>query len=81
MDNREKAQTAFDVLNKAYKSLEDDKTRARAMEVVEEAKFKVNQTMEEKRKKLKREGILLSIILIYHTNRKVYFRQKRCQNR
>ncbi|XP_053208494.1 dnaJ homolog subfamily C member 8-like [Panonychus citri] len=55
-ENREKAQIAFDILNKAYRSLEDEISRARALEVVEEAKFKVNQNIEEKRKKLKREG-------------------------
>lgn len=56
LDNREKAQIAFDILNKAYRCLEDETSRARALEVVEEAKFKVNQNIEEKRKKLKRQG-------------------------
>ncbi|XP_054160503.1 dnaJ homolog subfamily C member 8-like [Oppia nitens] len=54
-DDRDRAQTAFDVLNKAYKCLEAEQTRARALEVVEEAKFKVNQMIDEKRKKLKKE--------------------------
>lgn len=54
-DDRERAQLAFDVLNKAYKVLDDEMTRNRALEVVEEAKFKVNQSMEEKRKKLKKD--------------------------
>ena len=55
-DDRERAQLAFDVLNKAYKVLDDELTRNRALEVVEEAKFKVNQSMEEKRKKLKKDN-------------------------
>lgn len=54
-NDRDRAQTAFDVLNKAYKTLEDEATRKRALEVVEEATYKVNQVIEEKRKKLRRE--------------------------
>lgn len=55
-DDRERSQAAFDTVTKAYKALSDEKTRAKALEVVEEAKFKVEQNLEEKRKKLKREG-------------------------
>ncbi|RWS31026.1 dnaJ subfamily C member 8-like protein [Leptotrombidium deliense] len=55
-NDRDRAQTAFDVLNKAYTTLNDEISRKKALEVVEEAKFRVNQTIEEKRKKLKKEG-------------------------
>lgn len=55
-DDRERAQVAFDIINKAYKGLEDESTRNRALDVVEEARFKVNQTCDEKRKKLRKEG-------------------------
>lgn len=55
-DDRERAQKAFDALNKAYKLLEDEKSREKALEVVEEAKFKVKQGIEEKRKKLRAEN-------------------------
>lgn len=55
-NDREKAQKAFDAVNKAYKLLEDEKSREKALEVVEEAKFKVNQSMDEKRKKLRAEN-------------------------
>jgi DnaJ family protein C protein 8 len=60
-DDRERAQNAFDVLNKAYKCLETDSTRNKALEVVEEAKHKVNQMIEEKRKKLKKEKRDISV--------------------
>lgn len=56
LGNREKAQSAFDVVNKAYRILDNELSRNRALEVVEEAKFKVNQICDEKRKKLKKEG-------------------------
>ncbi|KAI2798911.1 hypothetical protein RDWZM_006914 [Blomia tropicalis] len=55
-NDRERAQKAFDALNKAYKILEDEKSREKALEVVEEAKFKVKQTMDEKRRKLRLEN-------------------------
>ncbi|RWS16910.1 dnaJ-like protein subfamily C member 8-like protein [Dinothrombium tinctorium] len=55
-NDRERAQSAFDILNKAYKTLEDETSRSKALEVVEEAKFRVNQTIEEKKKKLRKEG-------------------------
>ena len=54
-DDRDRAQNAFDVLNKAYKYLEAEPTRNRALEVVEEAKHRVQQLIDEKRKKLKKE--------------------------
>ncbi|XP_037083374.1 dnaJ homolog subfamily C member 8-like [Pollicipes pollicipes] len=55
-DDRERAQTAFDIINKAYKALEDETTRQKCMDVVEEAKFKVDSAIQEKRKKLKKDG-------------------------
>lgn len=38
MDDRERAQQAFEAVNKAWKTLENDETRKRCMEVIEEAK-------------------------------------------
>ena len=55
-DDRDRSQTAFDIITKAYKALEDEGMRKRALEVVEEARFKVDQNLEEKRKKLRKEG-------------------------
>ena len=54
-DDRERAQNAFDVLNKAYKCLESEQTRNKALEVVEEAKHMVQKEIDEKRKKLKKD--------------------------
>lgn len=56
MDDRDRAQQAFDIVNKAYKILEDDAQRAKALEIVEEAKGRTDQMIEEKRKKLKKAG-------------------------
>jgi DnaJ family protein C protein 8 len=56
-DQREKSQQAFDIITKAYKALEDEGMRKRALEVVEEAQYKVDQNLEEKRKKLKKDGL------------------------
>lgn len=54
-NDRERAQAAFDALTKAYKLLEDEKSREKALEVVEEARHKVRQSIEEKRRKLRAE--------------------------
>lgn len=56
MDDRDRAQKAFDIINKAYKILEDEIQRAKALEIVEEAKARTNHMIEEKRKKQKKAG-------------------------
>nr|CAG4636511.1 EOG090X0DLG [Eubosmina coregoni] len=55
-DDAERSQTAFEVINRAWKILENDKTRKRCLEIVEEAKGMTELAMAEKRKKLKKEG-------------------------
>ena len=55
-ENRDRAQAAFDVVTKAYKALEDEAMRQKALDVVEEARYKVNQNLDEKRRKLRKEG-------------------------
>lgn len=55
-NDHDRAQQAFDIINKAYKSLEDDAQRAKALEIVEEAKGRTDQMIEEKRKKQKKAG-------------------------
>lgn len=55
-DNKDRAQAAFDVITKAYKALDDEAARQKALDVVEEARHKVKQTLDEKRKKLRKEG-------------------------
>lgn len=37
-NNKERAQQAFEVVNKAWKALEDEKSRGRCLEIYEEAK-------------------------------------------
>ncbi|XP_055617892.1 dnaJ homolog subfamily C member 8 [Toxorhynchites rutilus septentrionalis] len=55
-DNIERAQQAFEVVNKAYKILENELTRKRCLEVYEEAKDRTDMMITEKRKKLRKEG-------------------------
>jgi len=56
LDDKDRATQAFDAVNRAYKILEEEQSRNDALEIVEEAKFLVRKNMDEKRKKLKREG-------------------------
>lgn len=55
-DDIERAQTAFEIINRAWKILENDVTRKKCLDVYEEAKERTDLTLAEKRKKLKREG-------------------------
>jgi len=55
-DDKERAQTAFDAVKRAWTILEDKATRKACMEVVEEARGRTKINMEEKRRKQKREG-------------------------
>jgi len=57
----DRAQLAFEAVNKAYKLLEDEKERKKCLEVVDEAKERVEEMMREKRKKLKKDDKLLPI--------------------
>ncbi|KAF4520365.1 hypothetical protein B566_EDAN009888 [Ephemera danica] len=52
----ERAQEAFEIINKAWKTLENDETRAKCMDVVEEAKARTDMMIAEKKKKLKKDG-------------------------
>jgi len=56
-DDRDRAQAAFDALRKANSLLEDEKTRRKCYEVVEEARGRTGMNMEEKRKKKRKEAI------------------------
>lgn len=55
-DQAEQAQTAFDAVKKAWSLLEDKGTRKACMEVVEEATGRTKMQMEEKKRKLRKEG-------------------------
>jgi len=55
-DDRERAQLAFDALRKAFSLLEDEKTRKKCFEIVEEARGRTAMNMEEKRKRKRKEA-------------------------
>ncbi|XP_058449699.1 dnaJ homolog subfamily C member 8 [Malaya genurostris] len=55
-DDKDRAQQAFEVISKAYKVLENDLTRKRCLEVYEEAKGRTDMMINEKRKKLRKDG-------------------------
>ncbi len=52
----ERAQAAFDAVKKAYEVLDDEETRKRCYELVEEAEGRTKINMEEKRKALRKQG-------------------------
>merc|ERR1711868_158929 len=52
----ERAQIAFDAVKRAWNLLETKETRKACLEVVDEAKGRTNINMEEKRRKLRKEG-------------------------
>ncbi|XP_067010912.1 dnaJ homolog subfamily C member 8 [Anabrus simplex] len=55
-DDPDRAQQAFEIVNRAWKTLENEETRAKCLDVIEEAKARTDHMISEKRKKLKREG-------------------------
>lgn len=55
-DDAERAQTAFEIVNKAWKTLENEETRKKCMDVIEEARGRTDLMIEEKRKRQKKEG-------------------------
>ncbi|XP_011693935.1 PREDICTED: dnaJ homolog subfamily C member 8 [Wasmannia auropunctata] len=55
-DDAERAQQAFEIVNKAWKTLENEETRSKCMDVIEEAKARTDHMIAEKKKKQKKEG-------------------------
>ncbi|KAG7169725.1 DnaJ subfamily C member 8-like [Homarus americanus] len=55
-DDSERAQKAFDELTKAWRCLENESTRQKCLDIVEEAEAIVAKRIEERKKQLKREG-------------------------
>ncbi|KAK0074077.1 hypothetical protein PV325_008811 [Microctonus aethiopoides] len=55
-DDAERAQQAFEIVNKAWKTLENEETRAKCMDVIEEAKARTDHMILEKKKKSKKES-------------------------
>ncbi|XP_011503195.1 PREDICTED: dnaJ homolog subfamily C member 8 [Ceratosolen solmsi marchali] len=55
-DDSERAQQAFEIVNKAWKTLECEETRAKCMDVIEEAKARTDHMIAEKKKKIRKDG-------------------------
>jgi len=55
-DDPDRAQKAFEIVNKAYKTLENDDLRQKCLDVIEEAKARTEMMIQEKKKKLKKDG-------------------------
>ncbi|KAJ2951965.1 hypothetical protein O0L34_g4226 [Tuta absoluta] len=58
MDDSERAQQAFEIVNRAWKTLENDDTRKRCLDIYQEAKERTDHMIEQKRKKQKKDGRL-----------------------
>lgn len=56
-DDKDRAQNAFDAVRKAYSLLEDEKTRKKCFEIVEEARGRTGMNMEEKRRKKRKDAV------------------------
>ena len=56
LDDKERAQKAFDAINKAYKMFGDEEQIQFCRDVAEEAKKQLDKRLEEKRAKTKKEG-------------------------
>uniref|UniRef100_A0A1B6DKK4 J domain-containing protein n=1 Tax=Clastoptera arizonana TaxID=38151 RepID=A0A1B6DKK4_9HEMI len=55
-DDSDRAQQAFEIINKAWKTLENEETRHKCLEIIEEAKERTNHMIKEKKKKQKKDG-------------------------
>ncbi|KAI8424293.1 hypothetical protein MSG28_002843 [Choristoneura fumiferana] len=56
MDDSERAQQAFEIVNRAWKTLENDDTRKKCMNIYQEAKERTEHMIEQKKKKQKKES-------------------------
>ncbi|XP_041352492.1 dnaJ homolog subfamily C member 8-like isoform X2 [Gigantopelta aegis] len=55
-DNVERSQKAFEAVNKAYKTLENEEGYKRCKEIVDEAIIRTDEMIKQKKKQLKKEG-------------------------
>lgn len=55
-DDAERAQQAFEAVNRAWKTLENEETRKKCLDIIEEAQGRTDIMLAEKRKKAKKEG-------------------------
>ncbi|KAK3096772.1 hypothetical protein FSP39_003126, partial [Pinctada imbricata] len=60
-DDVDRAQKAFEAVNKAYKTLENEEGMKRCKEIIDEAKSRVDDMIKQKRKQLKKEGKPLDV--------------------
>ncbi|XP_041971100.1 dnaJ homolog subfamily C member 8 [Aricia agestis] len=56
IDDSERAQQAFEIVNRSWKILENEDTRAKCLDVYQEAKERTEHMIEQKRKKQRKEG-------------------------
>ncbi|KAK2162368.1 hypothetical protein LSH36_100g12063 [Paralvinella palmiformis] len=56
MEDQDRAQKAFEAVNKAWKTLENEEGYKKCQEIVEEAVVRTEEMMKQKRKQLKKEG-------------------------
>lgn len=56
IDDSERAQQAFEIINRAWKTLENEETRKKCLDIYEEAKERTDHMIEQKRKKQKKDG-------------------------
>ncbi|KAH3888975.1 hypothetical protein DPMN_013020 [Dreissena polymorpha] len=55
-DDKDRSQVAFEAVNKAYKTLQNEEGMKRCREIIDEAKIRVDEMIKVQRKKLKKEG-------------------------
>jgi len=55
-DDLERANSAFETVNRAWRTIDNDESRKKCLEIIQEAKDMTEFMIAEKRKKLKREG-------------------------
>lgn len=55
-NDKDRAEQAFEIVNKAWKILENELTRKKCLDVYEEAKDRTDHMIAEKKKKLKKDG-------------------------
>lgn len=55
-DDLERANNAFETVNRAWRTIDNDESRKKCLEIIQEAKDMTEFMVEEKRKKLKKEG-------------------------
>ncbi|XP_023933782.1 dnaJ homolog subfamily C member 8 [Bicyclus anynana] len=56
IDDSERAQQAFEIINRAWKTLESEDTRKKCLDIYQEAKERTDHMIEQKRKKQRKEN-------------------------